>query len=67
MASHRYFKANNPKIGDFKTNYLDLIYRTTNLYEWGISQYLPIEGYKWEVPASSDSSIGVGDVKAKNW
>ncbi|RIA88177.1 hypothetical protein C1645_826773 [Glomus cerebriforme] len=48
----------------------DFTKKTEEITMVGISQYLPIERYKWEVPAAfSDSSTGAGDdqiTKAKN-
>jgi hypothetical protein len=62
MASHRHFKANNPKMGEAfnpskPTSWISYV-DATNLYGWGMSQYLPIGGYKWEVPEK--------DTKAKD-
>ncbi|CAH1767592.1 11897_t:CDS:1, partial [Entrophospora sp. SA101] len=52
VACHRYFKANNPKMGDefdptkpsTWISYVD----ANNLYGWAMSQFLPIRNYKWE-------------------
>ena len=51
MAVHRYFKANNSRMGDeydpsqptIWISYVD----ANNLYGWVMSQFLPIEKYKW--------------------
>ena len=49
-AIHRYAKANNKYIKNYDKNielsylmYLD----TNNFYGWGMSQKLPINGFKW--------------------
>ena len=51
MAGHRYFKANNPKMGkDFDptkpTSWISYV-DANNLYGWAMSQFLPIGSYKW--------------------
>jgi len=51
MACHRYFKANNPKMGkDFDpsqpTTWISYV-DANNLYGWAMSQFLPIGEYKW--------------------
>ncbi|CAG8449308.1 3563_t:CDS:2 [Cetraspora pellucida] len=52
MAGHRYFKANNPKIGKTfnpsKPTTWILYVDANNLYGWAMSQYLPIKNYQWE-------------------
>ncbi|CAG8731227.1 4503_t:CDS:1, partial [Ambispora leptoticha] len=52
MAGHRYFKANNPKIGKAfnpsKPTTWILYVDANNLYGWAMSQYLPIGNYQWE-------------------
>ena len=52
MASQRYFKTNNPKIGKafnpFKPTTWILYIDANNLYGWAMSQFLPIGEYKWE-------------------
>jgi len=53
MAVHRYFQANNPKMGEAfnpskPTSWISYV-DATNLYGWGMSEYLPIGDYKWEV------------------
>ncbi|CAG8625073.1 9444_t:CDS:1, partial [Paraglomus occultum] len=53
MACHRYFKANNPKMGkDFDptqpTTWISYV-DANNLYGWAMSQFLPIGDYKWVV------------------
>jgi hypothetical protein len=52
MAGHRYFKANNPKMGKAfnpskPTSWISYV-DATNLYGWTMSEYLPIGNYKWE-------------------
>src|SRR6185437_2228112 len=53
IASHRYFKANNPKMDKAFNPSKPIIWITyvdaNNLYGWAMSQYLPIGNYKWEV------------------
>src|SRR5215468_6408820 len=53
MAGHRYFKANNPKMGKAynpskPTSWISYV-DATNLYGWSMMQYLPIGNYEWEV------------------
>ena len=53
MACQRYFKANNPKMGnEFNpskpTSWISYV-DATNLYGHSMSQYLPIGNYQWEV------------------
>ncbi|KAF0562509.1 protein nynrin [Gigaspora margarita] len=55
IAGHRYFKANNPKMGKAfnpskPTTWISYI-DANNLYSWAMSQYLPIGNYKWEINA----------------
>ena len=50
MAGHRYFKANNPKIGRLfnpskPTKWISYV-DANNLYGWAMSQYLPIGNYQ---------------------
>src|SRR6266516_560894 len=52
MACKRYFNANNPKMGKAfnpskPTTWISYV-DATNLYGWGMSQYLPIGNYQWE-------------------
>ena len=51
MAIHRYFKANNPRIGDEydpsqPTTWISYV-DANNLYGWAMSQFLPLKNYKW--------------------
>ncbi|CAJ0838645.1 13078_t:CDS:2, partial [Entrophospora sp. SA101] len=51
MAVHRYFKANNPRMGDDydpsqPTTWISYV-DANNLYGWAMSQFLPIGKYKW--------------------
>ena len=51
MACQRYFKANNPKIGEAydpskPTSWITYV-DATNLYGHSMSQYLPIGNYQW--------------------
>ena len=53
MACQRYFKANNPKMGEAydpskPTSWISYV-DATNLYGHSMSQYLPIGNYQWEV------------------
>ncbi|PKY63103.1 hypothetical protein RhiirA4_432950 [Rhizophagus irregularis] len=64
-------KANNPKMGDSfnpskPTTWISYV-DANNLYGWTMSQYLPIGGYKWEVPDISTGSAGEQVIKAKDW
>ncbi|CAG8595582.1 9297_t:CDS:2, partial [Cetraspora pellucida] len=52
MACQRYFKANNPKMGEAydpskPTSWISYV-DATNLYGHSMSQYLPIGNYQWE-------------------
>lgn len=52
MAAHRFFSANNPKMGKAfnpskPTTWISYV-DANNLYGWAMSQYLPIGEYKWE-------------------
>ena len=52
MAAHRYFKANNPKMGvafnpSKPTTWISYV-DANNLYGWAMSQFLPIGNYRWE-------------------
>ena len=52
MACQRYFKANNPKMGEDydpskSTSWISYV-DATNLYGHSMSQYLPIRNYQWE-------------------
>ena len=52
MAYQRYFKANNPKMGEAydpskPTSWISYV-DATNLYGHSMSQYLPIGNYQWE-------------------
>ena len=52
MACQRYFKANNPKMGEAydpskPTSWISYV-DATNLYGHFMSQYLPIGNYQWE-------------------
>jgi len=51
-ACKRYFKANNPKMGQAfnpskPTSWISYV-DANNLYGWAMSQFLPIGNYQWE-------------------
>ena len=50
-AIHRYVKANNKYIEDYdpsrESSYL-IYWDVNNLYEWAMSQNLPVDCFKWE-------------------
>ena len=52
IACKRYFKANNPKMGNafnpFKPTSQISYVNANNLYSWAMSQYLLIGNYQWE-------------------
>jgi len=67
MAGHRYFKANNPKMGDDfdpsqPTSWISYV-DANNLYGWAMSQFLPIGEYKWV--ASREYLKGRPDMQKK--
>ena len=50
QAVYRYAKANNKYMNDYdkdiESSYLEYL-DANNLYEWAISQKLPVDGLKW--------------------
>src|SRR5438552_17115439 len=52
MAAYRYFKANNPKMGENFNSFKPITWiaynNITNLYGWAMSQYMPIGNYQWK-------------------
>ena len=50
QASHRYAKANNKYMNKYDKNiessYIEFL-DANNLYDWAMSQKLPVDGFKW--------------------
>ena len=51
QATHRYAKANNKHMKNYDENleswYIAFLGANNNLYEWAMSQKLPVNGFKW--------------------
>lgn len=71
MISTKYAKANNPYIKDYdksKPNNYIIDLDANNLYGWAMSQYLPVDGYKWNKQIwTTEEIMSLGDEDEKGY